>query len=240
MKRLAILAMALLAPAPSALAASKHASSWDGTLCEAAIARVERTARMPPNLLHAVGIVETGRTEPHTARVTPWPWSIDVGGQDQVFDTKEAAIAAVQALQAGGTQSIDVGCMQVNLMYHKAAFASLDEAFDPQANVVYAARFLGQLYAQTGDWRTAAGAYHSQTPGLAAPYVERIMALWPVSGRDALPGVPSRPNPLDRFAPGYTPQFQARLAQAAADRVRLISEGIAPATRLALRRGRRG
>ncbi len=106
---------ALLAPAAPALAASTLAPPWDGTLCETAITQVERASRVPPNLLHAIGIVETGRLEPRTTRVTPWPWSIDVNGQGRRVNNKEAAIAAVQALQAGGTQSIDVGCMQVNL-----------------------------------------------------------------------------------------------------------------------------
>ena len=46
--------------------------------------------------------------------------------------TRQQAVAAVQALQARGVRSIDVGCLQVNLMYHPIAFASLDDAFDPR------------------------------------------------------------------------------------------------------------
>ncbi len=67
------------------------------------------------------------------------------------------AVAAVRAMQARGIQSIDVGCGQINLMHHPDAFASLEQAFDPQANAVYAARFLKELFAQTGDWNKAAG-----------------------------------------------------------------------------------
>ena len=219
---------ALIVRTAGAEAGTLRPPAWDGALCDAAITRVERTARLPPALLHAVGVVETGRVEPRTARVTPWPWSIDVGGQDLVFANKPAAIAAVAALQAAGTRSIDVGCMQINLMYHGHAFASLDEAFDPQANVVYAARFLGRLYAQTGDWRAAAGAYHSQTPELGAPYAQRVMALWPLAGRYVSPASPLAPDPLSRFAPGATPQMRARLAVAAADRARLVAQGVAP------------
>ncbi len=52
---------------------------------------------------------------------------------------------AVAAMRAAGMQSIDVGCMQINLRAHPAAFASIDDAFDPAANADYAARFLRDL-----------------------------------------------------------------------------------------------
>jgi hypothetical protein len=64
--------------------------------------------------------------------------------------------------------------MQVNLMYHPAAFETLDAAFEPDTNADYAARFLVSLHAQTGDWQKAAGLYHSQTLALAIPYAQRV------------------------------------------------------------------
>lgn len=219
---LALLALAALAR-PAAAAA-------DGALCEAAITAVEKSVALPPLLLRAIGLVESGRADPRTSRVTPWPWSINIAGQDRVFETKAAAIAAVQAAQAAGTQSIDVGCMQVNLMYHPAAFATLDAAFDPRANVVYAAGFLGLLYAQTGDWRRAAAAYHSQTPALSEPYAQRVIASWPLAGRY---GYRAGPVPAALDDPGaghaYTPEFRSYLARAAADRARWAAMGLVPA-----------
>ena len=183
---------------------------WDGALCEAAIAHTERSAHTPPQLLTAIGIVESGRAQPRTGRVAPWPWSINVGGQGRMFETRAEAVATVQALQVAGTQSIDVGCMQVNLMYHPDAFASIDQAFEPEANVVYAAGFLSRLFVQTGDWRRAAAAYHSQTPGLSEDYARRVIASWPLAARygyfPADEAAPPRPveaaaDPLARFAP---------------------------------------
>jgi phytoene dehydrogenase-like protein len=76
-------------------------------------------------------------------------------------------------------RSIDVGCMQVNLMHHPDAFANLDLAFDPQVNAAYAARFLKELFAQTGDWTKAAALYHSATPELGAEYQRKVLAVWP-------------------------------------------------------------
>ncbi len=87
-------------------------------------------------------------------------------------------MAAVSALQARGVRSIDVGCMQVNLMHHPLAFATLDEAFDPDANAHYAGNFLNALDRQLGSWPAAAAAYHSQTPEVAADYQRLVMVAW--------------------------------------------------------------
>ena len=45
----------------------------------------------------------------------------------------------MNSYRAQGARSIDVGCMQVNLLHHADAFASLEQAFDPVANARYAA-----------------------------------------------------------------------------------------------------
>jgi hypothetical protein len=150
-----------------------------GQQCRRAIRAEERASGIPDNLMAAIGRVESGRREADGS-VNPWPWSFNAEGEDHVFETKADAIAAVRALQAHGMRSIDVGCMQVNLMYHPDAFASLEEAFDPVANVHYAARFLLQLHAQTGAWPAAAAAYHSFTPELGADYQRKVMAVWPI------------------------------------------------------------
>ncbi len=107
-------------------------------------------------------IEAAGRTP--TARSTPWPWTINVEGEGHIYNSKAEVIAAVRGYQAHGVRSIDVGCMQVNLMYHPDAFASLDQAYDPAANAVYAAHFLNELYATTHNWQQATALYHSATP----------------------------------------------------------------------------
>jgi len=146
--------------------------------CEPAIAAAEQGARTAPGLLHAIGLVESGRRDPRTGQRHPWPWTVTAEGVGTYYASKEEAIAAVQALQARGVASIDVGCMQVNLMYHPDAFRSLDQAFDPGPNAAYAARFLNSLYARLADWPAAAAAYHSMTPGPAAQYAKLIAAVW--------------------------------------------------------------
>ncbi len=146
-------------------------------LCDAAIANAERIHRLPPRLLGAIAQVESGRPD-DTGKIRPWPWTINAEGHGQFFALKQQAIVVVRTLQLQGIRSIDVGCMQVNLMHHPDAFASLDAAFDPTANALYAARFLNQLYGDSRSWVQATAAYHSQTPAIGDPYRQRVEALW--------------------------------------------------------------
>jgi hypothetical protein len=148
------------------------------TLCETAVTTSEYVNRLPPRLLGAISVTETGRIDPASGRVRPWPWTINAEGEGQFFATREAAVAAVKALQDRGVQSIDVGCLQVNLMYHPDAFASLKDAFDPRINANYAARFLNSLYADSKDWAAAVAAYHSETPELGEAYRVLVMDRW--------------------------------------------------------------
>ena len=129
----------------------------------------ERAAGTPGRL--------SGRTGPDGV-AAPWPWTIDVGGAGRFLPSRGAAVTAVRDLLAGGTASIDVGCFQVNLRYHPDAFASLDEAFDPVANALYAARFLAGLRVRDGSWQAAVAAYHSATPEHGLPYRDRVLSAW--------------------------------------------------------------
>jgi hypothetical protein len=149
-----------------------------GALCERAIAAAEYAGRLPSRMLSAIAEEESGRREPQTGAIRPWPWTINAEGEGQFFDTKGQAVAAVQALRARGVRSIDVGCLQVNLMYHPDAFASLNDAFDPGRNADYAARFLNELYAGSHDWGHAIADYHSETPELGAAYRVLVLARW--------------------------------------------------------------
>jgi hypothetical protein len=170
-------------------AASRASPADPATLCESAVASAEYAARLPARLLAAISLTETGRTDPASGRLRAWPWAINAEGTGWFFDTPEQAIAAVRALQARGVRSIDVGCLQVNLMYHGQAFSTLEEAFDPPANAAYAAKFLNTLFDDGKDWARAIAGYHSQIPGLGAAYRAVVMARWQ---RSDLPPPPVR------------------------------------------------
>lgn len=171
----------------SANGAQARSTESPGMQCDQAIRAAARSNGNPAQLMAAIGLVESGRPEATGGAVRPWPWTINAEGKGLFFNSKTEAIAAVRVLQADNVHSIDVGCMQVNLMHHPTAFATLEEAFDPRRNALYAGQFLNQLFRHSQDWLTAAGLYHSATPGLAADYVKQVAAVLKVSkGRTAV------------------------------------------------------
>ena len=149
--------------------------------CDIAANMAGQMAGIPNRVMQAIALVESGRRAAD-GRLHPWPWSINVEGTDHIFESRASAIAAVQAFQAAGSRSIDVGCLQVNLLHHPHAFASLEQAFDPMTNARYAALFLRDLYGQTGSWSKAIAAYHSATPALGDAYRQKVMAMLNANG----------------------------------------------------------
>jgi hypothetical protein len=214
MRALPLLLLALTLAGP-AHARRQHAPQkvTDETACNQAIAAAERARAMPARVLDTIAQVESGR--PIGPKLIPWPWAINADGVGHFYASKAEAIAAVQALQASGTRSIDVGCMQINLAAHPAAFASLDAAFDPATNARYAAAFLRVLTRQTGRIADAMTAYHSHTPEFAADYARRLLAIWPGAAALGLtdPAAPSDPaapvsDPSGLLNPAFVHQIE--------------------------------
>lgn len=131
---------------------------------------------IPANLIRAISNVESGKSSGST--ITPWPWTINVEGKGYMFKTKAEAIKAVEKFQKKGLTSIDVGIMQVNLHHHPKAFANLHEAFDPQLNIAYAAKFLKQLFLQHRSWHKAICHYHSASPKHYNAYKQKVLKQW--------------------------------------------------------------
>lgn len=159
-------------------AAPALAAMPDGAACAAAGHGVELADALPPNMLLAIGMVESGRANPLTGAAAPWPWTVNVDGKGQYFASKQDAEAYVRLAQTSGARDIDVGCFQVSLEYHPDAFGSLDEAFNPGTNAAYAGTYLTQLKTQTGSWNSAIADYHSASPNLGLPYQRLVLAAW--------------------------------------------------------------
>ncbi len=170
-------------PVAAPAAAAPSNDPWDA--CAQAIAVADQNSGLPPGLLGAIARVETGRRTP-TGGVQPWPWSFNAAGEGRYMASRAEAVAEVQARLAAGTRSIDIGCMQINLLHHPDAFPSVEAGFDPETNVRYAVRYLKSLFARTGDWAAATGQYHSSTPERSTIYHLRVMAA--LTGQGFTPG----------------------------------------------------
>lgn len=142
------------------------------SLCATAARRAAEKSGVPENVMMAVSLTETGRK--HEGNFQAWPWTVNMEGKGLWFDDAQSAQAYVQHHFGAGARSFDVGCFQINYRWHGRAFDSVADMFDPQRNADYAARFLSDLYRETGDWSKAAGAYHSRTEKYAKIYRARF------------------------------------------------------------------
>lgn len=183
----ALLGLALLGVALLLTTAGARASNGGGEeagaegpplLCERAIVAAEQARDLPHLLVQAIAYTESGYiSEAHGRRVA-WPWTVMAEGKGRYYPSKQAAIAAVEGLQARGIGNIDVGCMQVNLHYHGDAFASLEEAFDPVHNVAYATAFLLDLRRTSNSWTRAIKQYHSRDRQRQFRYRAKVYREW--------------------------------------------------------------
>lgn len=153
--------------------------------CAPAIAAMEQAHAIPSQRLRAVVLAESGRWDATRRRSFASPWTVTAGGQAAYFADKQAAVTEVKRLRAAKVESIDVGCMQVNLAFHPDAFDDLDTAFEPASNVAYAAIFLTRLYDGTRSWSRAVAFYRSTTPKLGQAYRNRVFRLWGAERRRA-------------------------------------------------------
>lgn len=209
---------------PVLLAMPAALASREAALCDRAAAHAAASTGVPPEVLHAITRVETGRHRNGTLQ--PWPWTVNMEGDGRWFETRAALLAYVDRHMARGARSFDLGCFQINYRWHGHAFVSVDEMTDPEASALYAAHFLGDLYAETGDWTAAAGAYHSRTPVHArryrARFTEVLAGLRDLGGAMTAPAAASAPvapaprvgQPFPLFARGTGPGSPGSLVPA--------------------------
>ncbi len=160
---------------PLQAAPEKTATDREAELCDRAAQAAANGSGVPVGVLRAITRTETGRAK--NGLTEPWPWAVNMEGRSLWFDTQSEAMSYVYDHFTTGARSFDVGCFQINYRWHGANFTSIEQMFDPYANARYAAAFLKNLFDQSGDWRSAAGAFHSRTPALADRYIRRFDAI---------------------------------------------------------------
>ena len=137
----------------------------------------ERKYKIPSHTLHSIALKESGKGHSQHKIKIVWPWTVNVEGQGHFFDTKREAILFVRKQILAGKESIDIGCMQINLKHHPEAFLSLEHAFDPKRNISYGAEFLRSKYDQLGNWHKAIAHYHSATHELGFKYKQDVIKI---------------------------------------------------------------
>ena len=145
--------------------------------CEKIANRIESETNLPIHLLSSISRVEAGR-KLSSGEVKGWPWSINHAGKGLYFETKKGALKYLKNAVSNGSKNIDVGCMQLNYRWHKGAFNSLDDMFDPEKNIQYAAKFVKELYGRHQNWEDVIKHYHSNKKKFNVPYYQKVSKVW--------------------------------------------------------------
>lgn len=151
-------------------------------LCNDAARIAAAETGVPLSILSAIMLAETGRGRPGVKGLLPWPWTLHADGEGMWLDTRVAARARLERLRATGRTNIDIGCFQINLHWHGAAYPDPAVLLDPLTNARHAARFLADLHDRSGDWRVAAGRYHSHNAERAESYVQNLEQIHATAG----------------------------------------------------------
>lgn len=125
------------------------------TVCEAELVRAAAMHNVPIGMLYAVALSESGRGG------SLQPYALNIDGRSEFEQSKSDALRAFRQARLGGAKFIDVGCMQINHHYHGENFDSVEDMFDPEKNVAYAAQLLSELKEREGTWTKAIARYHA-------------------------------------------------------------------------------
>ena len=148
------------------------AQNLDMRLCDQSINTVAKSTFVPKSTLLKIARLESGRRVQD--QMVSWPWSLNSSGSGYFFASKSGAAQKLNKLMAAGKKNIDVGCMQLNIRWHARYFNSIEAMLSPFENVSYAAKYLEQLYRETGSWEKTVKFYHSRNPKFNTVYYAKF------------------------------------------------------------------
>lgn len=178
-----VFGLAALAP----LAAAAQPSPSPRAACLLAVRAAEARHGLPPGLLVAVALAESGL---HAN-------ALNIGGRAHYPARAEEARRLLAA--APPEASLMVGCLQVNARVHAGSTAW---ALDPARAADWAARYLLRHHAEYGDWVAALSRWNGGTPAQRQRLVCRVAAILAELSPDTevLRHAPCPPTELARAA----------------------------------------
>ncbi|MBD2745540.1 lytic transglycosylase domain-containing protein [Microvirga sp. BT688] len=196
-----LIAAALAGSTSSVIHVTSAAAQPQSGLCEREMMRASALYGVPLGMLYSVGLTETGN------RGSLQPYAMNVEGKAVFSNNAVEAIQKFEQASRSGARLIDMGCMQINHLYHREKFPSLESMLNPRMNVEYAARFLKELKGRHETWTMAVARYHAGPNNDPAQkrYVCRVIANMVASGFGAwTPGARSFCEDAPGLKPGQT------------------------------------
>ena len=156
---------------------SQFSFANDKFICDKIARQVELERSLPSDILTSIALVEAGRRQ-KDGSIKSWPWSLNHAGKSLFFENKFEAINYLKKNIKPSFKNIDVGCMQINVKWHREHFESFSSMIDPRTNIEYAAQFLTNLKMAHGSWEKAIKHYHSSTSKLHTKYYAKVAKVW--------------------------------------------------------------
>lgn len=167
--------------------------------CDQAASNAAQMSDVPVNILRAITRTESGKTQ--DGQFAGWPWTVNVEGRGMYFKTRKSAERYINEAIERGQTNIDIGCFQINFRWHGQHFNSIASMLDPVQNAHYAAQFLSELHHEFGEWKNAAGAFHSRNTTHSNDYLRRFLPILASLSGDAPrdPTPDRRKNKLNQY-----------------------------------------
>ena len=137
---------------------------------------VEKKNNLPNKLLSSISLTESGYLK--NGIYAPWPWTLNVNGKPKFFENKKEMTNFLNKKLSQNIKNIDIGCMQINYLYHSKNFNEIDDMINPQLNVQYAGKFLKKLFKKHKSWNKAISFYHSSDPQRMKNYLKKVKKNW--------------------------------------------------------------
>jgi Transglycosylase SLT domain len=123
-------------------------------------------ARVNVATLYGIALKESGMRWPDGS-FRPWPWSLNVNkGKGRIkagpkrYPSKSDAVKALKEMVTAGVRNVDVGLMQVNLLWQgHRVHDDIDLLLEPAANIMVAALYLREI--EASDTHKKVSDYHS-------------------------------------------------------------------------------
>ena len=154
---------------------SPYAAFADSSICDESIVRAAQESTVPRAVLMKIARLESGRKV--NKEFVSWPWTLNNGGKGYFLSSEADALDLLTRLSNSGKTNVDVGCMQLNIKWHAKYFSNFSEMLSPEHNTLYAAKYLEQLYKETGSWMKAVKYYHSRNPKYNERYYAKFSKL---------------------------------------------------------------
>ena len=132
--------------------------------CHTNTSAVERQLHIPNGLLLAISLVESG------VDGVPQPNAVSLGIRTVHTHSRADALRSIKA----HSNAAFVGCMQLSVKHHRAAFHSLEAMIEPKSNIWYAGHMLVRMHSETGSWSGAVARYQGGSRTQAHHYVCRV------------------------------------------------------------------